>query len=179
MIKPVRRRLVFVLVAAAASLGILSGAAAGQPNTATSVGAQLSPDVCLSTYGAGNQKVVGKQTVYDRSASLYQVCEGFGAPDKDGFHLTPTMQCAIIAAVATFGGPVVNVGVATGCGGGDVYGSFQAHKWLGLAKGVACGYFGDIFAGAVGVFTAGAASATGSGGRCRGRCDVQGSGRQP
>lgn len=141
-----------------AAAGQPPGAAAGQSGGTTSAIARLSHDVCFQAYGPGTQSTIGGKTVYDRAASLYQACEGFGL-DSSGFHLTPAMQCAIIAAAATYGGPVASAGVATGCSAGHVYDAYKSHNWLGLAKTAACGYFGDIFAGAVGIFVAGATSA--------------------
>jgi len=125
------------------------------------------PDVCRLRYPSGIERTTkirfGRQTLFDRQASLYQVCSGFGAPDHVGFKLTPAMQCALIAAAATYGGPVVNKGVSTGCTGGDIVNAYSSGDWLGAVTSYGCGYFSDIFAGGVGVFAAGATSETGPG----------------
>ena len=107
----------------------------------------------------------GTATSFDRVASLYQVCEGFGAPDVGGLllSLTPAMQCAIIAAVAVWRGPVVNKGVSLGCKAGGIVSALQNGNWLGTAKSVGCGYFSDIFATSAGIFAAGATAETGPG----------------
>jgi len=124
-------------------------------------------DPCILRYPSGVQRTTkisgGAQTLYDRQASLYQVCEGFGAPEHVGFTLTPSMQCALIAAAATYGGPVVNAGVSRGCDAGSIYNAYRSGDWLGAAKSYGCGYFSTIFAGGVGVFAAGAAAETGPG----------------
>jgi hypothetical protein len=124
-------------------------------------------DPCISRYPSSIQKTVkifgGTRTLYDRQASLLHVCSGFGAPDQSGFKLTPSMQCAMIAAAATYGGPVVNAGANAGCASGSIVGAYNSGHWLGAVAGVGCGYFSDIFAGGVGVFAAGATVETGPG----------------
>jgi hypothetical protein len=145
---------------AAAVVAALSGIRTGTVQGGVS-------DPCRSRYPAGqvteSKFLRGTRQVFDREAGLYQVCEGFGAPDTAGFTLTPTQQCAIIAAAATFRGPVVSAGVSHGCEAGEIVTDFRGHHWLGLAKDVGCGYFSDIFAGSIGIFVAGAASPTGPG----------------
>jgi hypothetical protein len=155
-----RRGLAVGLLGLIAILAIgVSSAAAKRAGRAAEAGA----DVCQLRYPSGVQKTVGRTTRYDRQASLYQVCEGFGSPADSGFTLTPTQQCAIIAAAATYGGPVVDAGVSTGCETGDVIGQLAGHHWLGAAKTVGCAYFTDIFAGSAGLFAAGLASPMGPG----------------
>jgi hypothetical protein len=120
---------------------------------------------CMEAFGNGTQSSTGifggTEMNWDREASLYQVCEGFGAPE--GLTLSPSMQCALIAAAATYGGPVINVGVTTGCQVGSVASDIASGNYLGGAAGLACDYFGEIFSTGVGVFAAGAASGTGPG----------------
>jgi len=126
-----------------------------------------SSDPCISRYPSGKQKTRhvfgGSETDYDRQSSLYHVCEGFGAPDAFHFTLTPTMQCALIAAAATYGGPIVNVGVSRGCDLVSIASALGSGNWLGAVSGKACGYFSDVFAGGVGLVAAGATSETGPG----------------
>jgi hypothetical protein len=124
-------------------------------------------DPCHSRYPTGRTKTIkisgGTAEVFDRQASLYQVCEGFGAPDSSQFRLTPTMQCAIIAAAATFGGPIVSAGVSKGCSAGSIVTDLRTGNWLGAVKSVGCAYFSDVFAKSAALFAAGATSATGPG----------------
>ena len=126
------------------------------------------PDPCSTRYpGGGRQRTKktfgGTQTLFDREASLFHVCEGFGAPDRQGFKLTETMKCAIIAAAATYGGPAVNKGVSRACDAAEIARNLSSGHWLGAAQSIGCGYFSDIFAGGVGVFVAGATAETGPG----------------
>jgi hypothetical protein len=141
----------------------LSAAAASPPARTLAGTRHLDP--CLLRYPSGLQKAVGRTTLFDRQASLYQVCAGFGAPVS--VTLTPAMKCAIIAAAATYAGAVVNAGVSKGCAAADIAAAFRSGRWLNAVrqglKGTACGYFSDIFAGSVGVFVAGAASESGPG----------------
>lgn len=134
------------------------------PPRSTSPPPPGSRDICLSAYrNGGTQRTHsifgGSETIYDRTASVYQVCGGFGAPDS--MQYSPAMQCALIAAVATYGGPVVNKGVAWGCTAGSVIEDFRQGDWLGAAAGFACGFFAEVFAEGVGIFVAGAASPIG------------------
>ena len=145
-----------------------SGSSDGGPTGSTPPPtSSYSGDPCIPRYPSGLQKTKnvfgGKETLYDRQSSLYHVCEGFGAPESFHFTLTPTMQCALIAAAATYGGPVGNAGASRGCDLVNVASALSSGHWLGAASSKACGYFSDIFAGGVGVFVAGAASETGPG----------------
>jgi hypothetical protein len=103
----------------------------------------------------------GSRTTYNRAGSLFHICEGFGAPDKVNF--SPAMKCAILAAAATFGGPGINVATNRLCSAVSIVDDLRSGNWLGIPSGAACGYFADIFAGGVGVFTAGATAETGPG----------------
>lgn len=58
-------------------------------------------------------------------------------------------------------GPVIRKGVKWGCRSGNIYAAYKSHDWLGYVKGEVCGYFGEVFAGAAGVFAAGATAETG------------------
>ncbi|HEX6689016.1 MAG TPA: vWA domain-containing protein [Solirubrobacterales bacterium] len=123
------------------------------------------PDPCTTAYPNFSPKTSkafgGKQTLYDRSESLYFVCAGFGAPED--LKLSPEMQCALIAAGATFGGPALAVRADAACNVVAFADAYRSGDWLGLTAGQACGYFSDVFAGAVGVVAAGAAAETGPG----------------
>lgn len=143
-----------------------TGGPSSSPPPTTSIGsAAPPPPPCMSRYPSGSRHTRhvfgGTETNYDRQDSLYEVCTGFGAPE--GLHLTQSMQCALIAAAATYGGPVVNAGVSLGCNTGSIASGFSSGRWLGAASGVACGYFSTVFATGVGLFAAGATSETGPG----------------
>jgi hypothetical protein len=73
------------------------------------------------------------------------------------------MQCALIAAAATYGGPVISVGVAKGCLFGSTIGDLANGRFAGAITGLACSYFSNVFATGVGIFAAGAAAETGPG----------------
>jgi len=150
-----------------AAVVLVSASAAPGASRASATARAVTVDPCQSRYPSGSSKTTKgtllTRTAFDRQASLLQVCEGFGAPDSSGFTLTPAMQCAIIAAAATFGGPVVNAGADTGCDTVEISGQLRNRHWLGAAKSAACSYFSDIFATAAGVFAAGATAETGPG----------------
>jgi hypothetical protein len=122
-------------------------------------------DLCIARFPSGIQRTYhvfgGTETRYDRQSSLFHVCEGFGVPE--GFQLTPEMQCALIAAAATFGGPVVSAGTSGGCDLVGIASAYSSGRWLGAAASKACGFFSDVFATGVGLVAAGAASETGPG----------------
>jgi hypothetical protein len=73
------------------------------------------------------------------------------------------MQCALIAAAATFGGPILSVATSRGCEAGSIVTSLSNGDYLGLTKGVACSYFSEVFATGVGIVVAGATAETGPG----------------
>jgi len=133
------------------------------PAPPPAVGRRLDP--CISSFSGGRRKTLGKfkgkETVYDRTESLYQVCAGFGAPQ--GLDLSPQMKCALIGAAATFAGGPISRGVDTACDTLSMAEALQSGDWLGVAAGKACGYFSEVFAGAVGVVAAGATAETGPG----------------
>ena len=122
-------------------------------------------DPCVASYP--NTRTIttdqfgGEKKVYDRAASLYQVCAGFGAPEA--LDLTPGMKCALIGAAATFAPPAVSSGADLACETTAVVNAYRSGDWAGYAAGQACGYFSKVFAGAAGVVAAGASSPTGPG----------------
>jgi hypothetical protein len=122
-------------------------------------------DPCVGAFSGGRRKTTGKlggkETVFDRTESLYQVCAGFGAPE--GLDLSPEMKCALIAAAATFAAGPISHGVDQACDALSVADALQSGNWLGAAASKACGYFSEVFAGAVGVVAAGATVETGPG----------------
>ncbi len=109
------------------------------PAPPPAVGRHLDP--CVEAYPGGkritSKKFGGKETVYDRTESLYQVCAGFGAPE--GLNLSPGMKCSLIAAAATFGGGPLSHGVDTACDTMAIANALQTGNWLGPVAGKACG----------------------------------------
>jgi hypothetical protein len=144
-----------------------SGNSAGAPPTTSSGGSSqpVSGDPCLAIYGSGSQATHGifggTETDYDRTASLYQQCEGFGAPA--GLNLSPEMKCALIAAAASYAGFPTNQAVKSACDALGVVDSIANGGWLSSGEDYACGLFAEAFATGVGIFAAGAASETGPG----------------
>ncbi len=145
--------------APAGDSGSSSGGTSGDSGTISN----LSP--CMEMYPNGFQSSTdifgGTEMNWDREASLYQVCEGFGAPE--GLSLSPSMQCALIAAAATYGGPVISEGISRGCQAGSIISDLESGQYLNGAASVACDYFGQVFATGTGIFAAGAAAGTGPG----------------
>jgi hypothetical protein len=103
----------------------------------------------------------GAKTIFDRASSMFMVCAGWGQPD--GVQLKPEMQCAMIAGMATFGGPPFGWVTNKACNVVDVANKLRGGDWLGAAKSAACGYFADMFAERVGVMAAGATVELGPG----------------
>lgn len=123
-------------------------------------------DPCVESYPTAvkstDYKVFGgTKTVFDRPSSLYQVCANWGAPD--GVQLTPEMQCALIAAAATFGGPPYGYTANRACDVVAIAQALRTGDWLGAATSAACGYFSEIFAERVALMAAGATVETGPG----------------
>lgn len=143
-----------------------SGTATSSATTSDLPVARSSADPCFVRYGAtgfsSTSVVGGWQRDWDRNGSLYQVCEGWGAPEAVEF--SPEMKCAVISAAATYGGPPLSYSVSRAC---DIAGVSHAlwvtKDWKGLAAGQVCGYFSELFAGVAGVYAAGATAETGPG----------------
>lgn len=155
------------LCAGVVAFGAADGQAASQAPTQATGGSPC------SVYASGtitDSKLLagtGTRRLFDRNASIYQVCSGFGAPDTSGFHLTAGMQCALVAAAATYAGPPLTMGIDHVCSAQGIASAFADGGWLnGLKQTVestACGWFSDVFAGGAALFAAGATSETGPG----------------
>jgi hypothetical protein len=155
----------YTATATAAGCGATSATAGDQGG-----GSNVDSDaICNSRYPSGQIHTVGvrggTETVYDRQASLEDVCAGFGAPE--GLKLTPGMSCALIAAAAVWGGPAVNAGSSDLCDSTAIVDGYASGGWAGASSSAAeeeaCGYFSDVFAGGAGAVAAGAAAETGPG----------------
>jgi hypothetical protein len=146
-----------------ASAATAAGSSRALANGANPCAAYLSGRITDSKFLAGK----ATRRLFDRDASIYQVCNGFGAPDVSGFHLTAGMQCALVAAAAAYAGPPLAMGVDHVCSAQSISAAFADGGWInGLksgARSVACGWFSDVFAGAAAVLVAGAAAETGPG----------------
>jgi von Willebrand factor type A domain len=134
-----------------------------QPPPPPATGRRLDP--CMTSYPNFSPKTKnifkGTETTYDRMSSLYFVCAGFGAPE--GLNFSPEMKCALVAAAATFGGPVVSGGSDLACNTLAMSEALRTGDWLGYAAGQACGFFGEVFAEGAGIVMAGATSPSGPG----------------
>jgi hypothetical protein len=104
---------------------------------------------------------------YDRGASLAQVCWGFGAPEEVKF--SPGMQCAMVAAAATYASLPAKVTARRTCTAVAVQQALETGDWAGEAASAGCGVFAEVFAGAVGIVAGAAAAPTGPGAAAVGR----------
>jgi hypothetical protein len=128
-----------------------------------------SVDACLEMYknGKATTKHVrgGDQTNFDRSASLYQVCAGFGTPDDVQWSLG--MKCAFVSATTVLaGGKLADAGLQTFdalCDGTDTLLELQSGHWAGVVGGKACDVFGSLFSEVAGIVAAGLTVETGPG----------------
>ena len=145
------------------TIDVFRRALADPPAPPPAPGRRLDP--CTTAYPHFNPRSSkafgGSRTLYSRTDSLYFVCAGFGAPE--GLELTPEMQCAVIAAGATFGDPATGTVADFACNTVSIADAFRSGDWLGVTAGQACGYFSEIFAQRVGVIAAGATAETGPG----------------
>lgn len=145
------------------SINVFKKALPEPPPPPPAAGRHLDP--CITAYPRGKRYTKeifkGHEEIYDRVASLYQVCSGFGAPEDLDF--SPEMKCALVAAAATFAGPPVSIQADQACNVLEYANAFSSGNWLSLASGKACGYFGEALAGAGGIVAAGATSPSGPG----------------
>lgn len=133
-------------------------ASSSSPSKAAGTG-----DVCLAAYGPGQQSshsiFGGGETDYDRAASLYQACEGFGAP----IGYSVPMKCAIIVAAATLGGPPFNALGHDVCDRVDAADAIVNQNWIGGVASLSCEWGVDVLAEGLAIAAAGATSETGPG----------------
>ena len=152
----------------AAALLLAPAASAVHASAPQSLRRAQAADPCQTRFPSGqitdSKFLGGSRRVFDRQASLYQVCEGFGAPESLKVKLTTAQKCALIAAFAVWGGPSVDAAdVSHVCGAVGVISAYRSGGWLGAAKSFACGFFSDIFASKTAIFIAGQATETGAG----------------
>ena len=132
-------------------------------SAATSLRAHAS-DPCVPAWGLGAQSThsifLGTQTDFSRTASLYQVCEGF--PFSEGVAYSTPMKCAALAALVSLGGDhEANEQMEALCNATDVVEAYESGNWLGAAAGKACELFSDVFSEGLGILAAGALAETG------------------
>ena len=123
-------------------------------------------DPCAPALGIGSQVTtsyfLGTQTSFSRSASLYQLCEGF--PFSAGHGYSTAMKCAVVAAIISLGGdPEANEEMDGLCEDTDIADAYQSNDWLGVPGGWACDQFAEIFSTGMGIIAAGATAETGAG----------------
>lgn len=114
--------------------------------------------VCNQQYPASqrSQTRVGSATVSNRAASLFQVCEGFGAGDVT---FTADMSCAVVALAADqigLGNAPDLAGAQNLCNTHTVLQAYRDGTWLKEGGKAACQFFGSVFADSLGVAAAGA-----------------------
>ncbi len=119
-------------------------------------------DACFEVYGSGamrSKKVFGgSETNFDRDASLYQVCAGFGSPED--FTWSTSTKCAFISAATVLaGGKLADPALRSFdllCSTAEVTTALAAGDYGGLAKDEACELFGSLFATTTGLVAVGA-----------------------
>ena len=120
-------------------------------------------DVCIAAYPRVTQTTHpifgGSETDFDRMTSLYQQCEGFGAPQ--GLQFSPEMKCALMAAALTYGGLPAGFTLSNVCDAAGLADSFVNHDWAGAIGGLGCSFFSDVFAKGIGILAAGATAEAG------------------
>jgi hypothetical protein len=120
-------------------------------------------DPCITVYGSGVQTTHnifgGSETDYDRTASLFQQCEGFGSPDDREY--SPEMKCALIAATGIVMGYPANVTTKDACDALGFADAVANGGWVSAAGGWACDLLSEAFAGRISVLAAGASSELG------------------
>lgn len=135
----------------------------GGGSTAPALAAHAS-DPCIHAWGSGAETThsyfMGSQTDFSRTASLYQLCEGF--PFSNGQGYSTTMKCVAMAALIALGGdPEANEQMDDLCEASDVVDALQTNNWLGVAGGWGCEQFSEVFSTGLGILAAGALSKSG------------------
>jgi hypothetical protein len=147
---------------------VTKGAPPTPPAAAPTRTKAANSDPCIAVFGAGGTQSThsifgGQESDYDRTASLYQVCEGFGS---DGVGFSTEAKCLIIAVALSLDGKAgrasrdLNEKV---CDALDVAGKVKTGDWMGAAGGALCAFLGATVPEAAGIFAAGVASETGPG----------------
>jgi hypothetical protein len=145
-----------------------SGGSSGSPGGTSDSGGSSLPahasDPCVPAYGLGAQSThsifLGKETDFSRTASLYQICEGF--PFSEGVPYSTAMKCAALAAIVSLAGnPEANEKLENLCDASDVVDAYNSGDWLGAAAGKGCELFSDVFSEGMSILAAGAAAETG------------------
>jgi hypothetical protein len=121
----------------------------GSGSSGFSIGSIPRPvnDPCLGQYPGGgtsrtSNSFLGSITRYDRTASQYLTCEGFGS--HQALTLTPGMKCALIEAVTSYIHETVAAAAESFCTSLGLVETIKDRSWLGSAGGEACGYLSDV-----------------------------------
>jgi hypothetical protein len=122
-----------------------------------SASSEMRDRICLQAF-PGSQQVSRTNSdglmVYNRVASQYQVCAGFGS--DDAFVWTPEMSCAAVALIAdSVPGEAVKL-VDALCNTDEFIDAFNSGQWLSAAGKQACETFGGVFSFAVAAMAGGA-----------------------
>ena len=127
------------------------------------------PDACAEVFGGGTSKTkrirFGTQADYDRAASLYAVCGGFGT--SEDFEWSLGMKCAFVSAVGVLAGGQLAAPELDAfqklCSGTDTLLQLESGDWAGVAGQAGCEAFGNFFSEAAGIIAAGATAESGAG----------------
>jgi hypothetical protein len=147
-------------------LAVVPGVAVHYGCTSTTAGDTIAVEhdrICDTAFpGQSSQETAGA-TVYNRSASLFQVCEGFGA---DSVSYSTDMTCAIVGLVASEvgrrGEAVSLDSVDRLCDTASVVESLQTGTWAAEAGRAGCQVIGGIFAEGLAIAAAGASAEAGA-----------------
>ena len=144
--------------------GSSGGGSSGSGSSGTPLLRPHASDPCVAAWGLGaettHSSFLGSTTDFSRTASLYQVCEGF--PFSNGQGYSTTMKCVAVAALIALGGNLeANERMDDLCEASDVVNALQSNNWLGVAGGYGCLQYSDIFAEGLGILAAGALSESG------------------
>lgn len=151
----------------ASYLAIVPGIAVHYGCTSTSASDEIEAArdrICQATFPDTSSRTVNGTTIYDKSASLFQICEGFGSDDV---HFTTDMTCAVLGLlsneVGRYGNRIKLNDISRLCDTNSVVESLRDGTWASEAGQVGCEVIGGIFAEGLGIAAAGATAETGAG----------------
>lgn len=147
-------------------VAVVPGVAVHYGCTSTTAGDAIAAEhdrICAAAFPDQSSQQVDGATVYDRSASLFQVCEGFGS---DGVAYDASMSCAVVGLIASevgSRGEAVNLNTVAGlCDADSVVHSLQTGDWASAAGEAGCQVIGGIFAEGLAIAAAGATDGAGA-----------------
>lgn len=141
------------------------------PNSTRTTTTRPISDPCIARYGAGAVQSThsifgGQETDYDRTASEYQVCEGYGVGGSTSAELSVEAKCTVLAVMVTIDsrtGAETKEKTQAVCDALGVAVPLAKADWAGAAKGAVCSFLEAVVPEAAGIVVAGAASETGPG----------------